>query len=362
MLTIHLAEEIVQQTMLRLHHNVNVFSPSGVILASGDKMRIDKIHEGALFVAKTKQTLIINEQNVQQYRNAKLGINMPILYQGEVIGVIGVTGDSEELLEIASLVQLTTEMMVHQAIVESKSEWQQKNMDYIFEALVQGSKLNAALKERIQKLSFPLNGPFQIILLNLDVQDDKSKNMSIFFENSCHDQAILSGSILLHEYYILLTNCCKEKQKQILQALRQQQKKLPSLQIGIGPTVQDLTQLPYAYNGAKTALEFASITKKITYFEDVELYSLMKNRDSEEVKSFQLRILQNLNSKYIDTLQNFFTCNLQLTQCAQQMNIHRHTLTYRLQKIKELTGYDPQFFEDAVILKMACTLKQFKPD
>ncbi|UZN01190.1 helix-turn-helix domain-containing protein [Lysinibacillus sp. MHQ-1] len=37
--------------------------------------------------------------------------------------------------------------------------------------------------------------------------------------------------------------------------------------------------------------------------------------------------------------------------------MHRHTLTYRLNKIRELTGYDPQYFEDAVILQMACTLR-----
>ncbi|MGN4127351.1 sugar diacid recognition domain-containing protein [Lysinibacillus sphaericus] len=105
MLTIKLAEEIVYQTMLRLHRNINVISPTGVILASGDKMRIENIHEGALFVTKTKKTLIINDKNIDKYPNTKPGINMPIMYQDEVIGVIGITGHSEEMLEIANLVQ-----------------------------------------------------------------------------------------------------------------------------------------------------------------------------------------------------------------------------------------------------------------
>ncbi len=37
MLTIKLAKEIVHQTMLRLHRNINVISPTGVILAQGIK-------------------------------------------------------------------------------------------------------------------------------------------------------------------------------------------------------------------------------------------------------------------------------------------------------------------------------------
>lgn len=357
MLTKKLAEEIVHQTMLRLRRNINVISPTGVILASGDKMRVENIHEGALYVAKTKETLIINEENINAFPNTKPGINMPIMYQDEVLGVIGITGDSEELLEIANLVQLTTEMMTHQAIVESMSEWQRKNNDYIFEALVHGSKIDAALQERIQKLPFTLEAPYQIILLSLAEASSAENSLPLFFEDLFYKQPVLAGHSQLYEYYILLTNYDEQKQQQMMKALRKKKHKLPSLQIGVGPTVATLAQLPHCYNGAKTALEFAYIHKEITYFEDVELFSLFKKRDSEEVQAFQHRVLKNMNAKLLETLQTFFDCNLQLKLCAQRLNIHRHTLTYRLNKIRELTGYDPQYFEDAVILKMACTFR-----
>ena len=113
---------------------------------------------------------------------------MPIMYQDEVVGVIGITGDSEDMLEIANLVQLTTEIMAHQAIVESKSEWQRKNNDYIFEALVHGSKLDGTLTERIQKLPFALSGPFQVILVSLNEASYAENTipffLRIYFTNS----------------------------------------------------------------------------------------------------------------------------------------------------------------------------------
>lgn len=37
MLSIKLAEEIVKQTSMRLHYNINVIDLDGVILASGEK-------------------------------------------------------------------------------------------------------------------------------------------------------------------------------------------------------------------------------------------------------------------------------------------------------------------------------------
>lgn len=357
MLTKKLAEEIVYQTMLRLRHNINVISPTGVILASGDRMRVENIHEGALYVAQTKQTLIINEDNIALYPNTKPGINMPILYQDEVVGVIGITGESKDMLDIANLVQLTTEIMTHQALVESKSEWQRKNNDYIFEALVHGSKLDAALNERMQKLPFTLKAPFQVILVSLNESSYAENTMPFFFEDLFYKQPVLAGHSQLQEYYILLSDYQEQRSRSILKALRKKKQKLASLQIGIGPVVQHLSQLPYSYQGAKTALKFATIHNELTFFEDVELFSLFKDHEFEEVQAFQQRILQKINAKQLETLQTFFDCNLQLKLCAQQLNIHRHTLTYRLNKIRELTGYDPQYFEDAVILKIACTLR-----
>lgn len=63
LITKQLAEQIVQQTMLRLHRNINVMQTNGVILASGDELRVNHIHEGAIEVAKTKSPLRITKDN-----------------------------------------------------------------------------------------------------------------------------------------------------------------------------------------------------------------------------------------------------------------------------------------------------------
>lgn len=196
-----------------------------------------------------------------------------------------------------------------------------------------------------------------MILVSFNETSYVENSIPLFFEDLFYKQPILAGHSQLQEYYILLTNCEEQSCRPIIKALRKQKQKLPSLQIGIGPVVQHLSQLPYSYQGARTALEFATVQNELTFFEDVELFSLFKPRESEEVQAFHHRILKNMDAKQLETLQSFFDCNLQLKLCAQQLAIHRHTLTYRLNKIREMTGYDPQYFEDAVILKMACTLR-----
>jgi carbohydrate diacid regulator len=61
MLTKQLANQIVEQTMIRLNRNINVMDTNGMILASGELERVENIHEGAVHVAKTHKPLLITE-------------------------------------------------------------------------------------------------------------------------------------------------------------------------------------------------------------------------------------------------------------------------------------------------------------
>ena len=81
MITKQLAEEIVEQTMVRLNRNLNVMDTNGMILASGETARIERIHEGAAYVAKTGEILWITEENLSEWHGSKPGVNMPIYFQ-----------------------------------------------------------------------------------------------------------------------------------------------------------------------------------------------------------------------------------------------------------------------------------------
>ena len=358
MLSIKLAEEIVHQTMTRLHHNINVISPEGVILASGDKERIDSIHEGAIQVAKTGMPLLIDEELTKQFQNCKPGINMPIKYHDKILGVIGITGDPKDLQEISNLVQLTTEMIVHQVLTESESEWQRKNGDFIFKALIENEPIQSEINERIHKLPFSMKEPFQILLIR-QAGYEAINTLSLNLENILYRQPALFGQLDLNEYYILLCGSSINNSENIINQISKLRKKL-EIYIGVSPVVHSLMEMSHAFNGAKSALAFSTKNQHVTFFEEVEIYTLLKNRNSYEVNKFLTRVLNGLSEKMISTLEAFFESNLQLNICADKLGIHRHTLTYRLNKIYDLTGYHPQNFEDAFILKLAIILRRQK--
>ncbi|WP_244835213.1 helix-turn-helix domain-containing protein [Clostridium sp. BJN0001] len=66
-----------------------------------------------------------------------------------------------------------------------------------------------------------------------------------------------------------------------------------------------------------------------------------------------------LDKELIKTIEIFFIMNLNLSESAKELYVHRNTLIYRLDKIERYTTYDIRKFNDAIIFKMAfCIWKE----
>ena len=53
------------------------------------------------------------------------------------------------------------------------------------------------------------------------------------------------------------------------------------------------------------------------------------------------------------TINKFFENNLNVSETARQLYVHRNTLVYRLEKLQKTTGLDIRVFDDALTFKIA---------
>ena len=53
------------------------------------------------------------------------------------------------------------------------------------------------------------------------------------------------------------------------------------------------------------------------------------------------------------TIHKFFENNLNISETARQLYVHRNTLVYRLERIEKVLGLDIRTFEDAMLFKIA---------
>lgn len=135
---------------------------------------------------------------------------------------------------------------------------------------------------------------------------------------------------------------------------------------GISRPASGMSNLRDAYREAKDAVVIAhelSDRDSTTFYGDLKLYQLLlalKERNLEHLQQFYNDALgplvahdQRKQSDLIRTLSGFFAANGNLAKAAQELDVHRNTLVYRLERIAELTKLDLDDSENRLILHLA---------
>lgn len=91
---------------------------------------------------------------------------------------------------------------------------------------------------------------------------------------------------------------------------------------------------------------------------DMALERLLQALPREERRAFLEDVASASHTWWKDqemreTLETFFRLNLNVSETARQLYVHRNTLLYRLDKLKQETGRDVRRFEDAILIRLA---------
>ncbi|ALS20845.1 MULTISPECIES: CdaR family transcriptional regulator [Paenibacillus] len=356
MLTPELAAEIVQETMERLDRNINIMDLTGTIIASGDAGRIGQYHEAAAEAMRQNRELIVEEHHVPQWNGAHIGINLPVHYNGRVVGAIGITGTPNEVKPFGHLVKMTTELMIKQKHLKLQDEWKQMTVDLIVEELLQSSAPDLPMiDQRLETLHCRFSPPYQVAAAAYKLPSENKGNEGLLakvqrmFQS---DKALISQyrpQKLLFLFYEIPPEGVEHKLVKLTELLEREALKHT---IGVGSPVMTREAIRLGFTEADLALRMGeSEDRPLVRFDTVEAKALVHEIPSEHRNRLLTKIQPYWNDKMRETLQAFFDCSLSIASSAKMLNIHRNTMIYRLEQIKALTGYDPQQFQDAVLLQ-----------
>lgn len=135
--------------------------------------------------------------------------------------------------------------------------------------------------------------------------------------------------------------------------------------VGIGRTVHTMEELRESYSEAKRAIEVGRVfhpEESIYAYGRLILERLLTELPSDVSAAyhnmlFNRRTARLFNEEMLFTIDMFFKKDLNLSDTARQLYIHRNTLVYRLDKVQRQTGLDLRSFEDAVTFKILMELK-----
>ena len=77
---------------------------------------------------------------------------------------------------------------------------------------------------------------------------------------------------------------------------------------------------------------------------------------------FDGKALEQFDEETLSTVNHLFANNLNISETARQLYIHRNTLVYRLEKIQKTTGLDVRVFDDALTFKIAMMVSMHMRD
>jgi carbohydrate diacid regulator len=354
MLTRAIAQTIVKETSLRLNRNINIMDEKGIIIASGDPSRVDDIHEGALEVIKSGKalTISINENGV--WRGAQPGINLPIVFQDRILGVIGITGNPEDIKELGGIVKMITELMIKERFIASQLEWKLRTKEMVIEELLKSSPSYDNIKRGLNLIEMELQPPFVTLVIQMTDRTITNQPLTNKIEGIIGEQNCLVGFLNINRLFIAFSGFTQQEANKKLENLYEELKKLNlKFRLSYSTPFHSKSKFSQAYIDCDLALQISDESDDLISFAEVEAKALIYKIDRAWGERFTNRIINPTLSKYADTLEAFFKNNLNIQQTADDLYLHRNTLNYRLQKIQEETGYDPKLFKDALTLQLA---------
>jgi carbohydrate diacid regulator len=143
------AQRIVDRAMQVIGHSVNVMTPDGVIIASGDPLRVGEIHQGARYVAVRGEPLAVDAHNAEQFPGVRHGVNVPITVGLQVVAVVGISREPAKVLPFADLVKVTAELMLEHTALLELGQHRRRQIEDTLLALINGRTVPQVWLERV---------------------------------------------------------------------------------------------------------------------------------------------------------------------------------------------------------------------
>ena len=131
--------------------------------------------------------------------------------------------------------------------------------------------------------------------------------------------------------------------------------------VAYGNIVNELKDVSKSYKEASIALDVGRIFYKdhmILAYNELGIGRLIHQLPLSLCEMFLQEVfkgtaVEQFDSETLATVNTFFENNLNISETARQMYLHRNTLGYRLDRIMKTTGLDVKKFEDAMTFKIA---------
>ena len=224
------------------------------------------------------------------------------------------------------------------------------------------TSLNAALKsaifnpenEELYLKEFEKNGFFRdmeyvIAILSCNAYFENKENERLaLLEKNLHDS--LKHGLVYEENGKLIIMAAGKDRRWLRSELEKICKNDEKVYVGVGTSVNKLTDIHKAYNHAYTAYQLTrtALPENILFYEQVGIYKVLsKVNDADTLNEFVDETVGKLleydrkqGTNYTKILEVYFENECSILASAQKLYCHKNTLSYKLNDIRDILGYE----------------------
>lgn len=362
---------IVTEISSLLGQHVNLFDDTGRVIASTDRFRIGTWHGGAARIIDERLPELVVARD-DEYPGARRGLNLPVALDGVVVGVVGITGEYHEVVTYGHVVQKMTEILLrenreNQARM-TESRIRQRFLD---QWLVEGVGVSDDFAQRGQRLGIDVERRYWVSISQIvgvselghtvDGQERIDRVTRLVRQHADGTPGVLLS--VRPSRLVLLWPADAHGAGEVLGHLRALDATVAArvglrLASGLGDDAADARR---GLDEADRALHAARRRGVgALRFSDVALEFVLADLTPASRDAFLARVFRGVKTAHLPevvrTLEAYFACDGSLADAAERLFVHRNTLGGRLDRLQQLTGFNPRSRADGALFFLAMQL------
>ncbi len=376
-----IAENLIEKVERVLSRKINLFDENGIALSAEQT----GVNLTAFKCLKDHKEVVVKE-------GAKYLSCIPLVYDDRTIGAICSGGSKkEDASEFSNLAKGLAEVLLYEEfLVKNIHITNDLRSDFIKEILA-GNKINTT-EEAVEQgdivgvnlrfkyaimifkvanlydnfIRFQKNVPLEVARTRFpEFLKEVEDYLLRVFEDEIQNCIVYIGEgtfVMLKEIKeenidtVNSVNILKKSGEHIHRILKG---KFPErISVAVGQYYPGLPGLRKSFEDAKIALKLGEKImpeKSVYHILDVAMFvGLLGEVSTTRKNELAYQVLQKLymDDDLLKTTSMFLDSGMKLTEAAKALHLHRNTLIYRLNKVKELIGLDPTKFHDALQIKL----------
>lgn len=386
-----MAQQIAQTAKDITGYDVLITDQRGRIIGSSITGRQGLLHSPSLKAISERRQVLTAEEEALHLEGVYPGVTLPIEMGGEIIGSVAIAGPPGYVAKFGLLVQKEAEIFLREKLTlesELLREKATQNLVQEIYAFSTGGTEAGYLIERGREIGYDLNCPRLCIIMDLERtpsgEPPKGENLPQIGErldilhlvrrdlvdaqniitplgnDKLVIMARLHGQKAEQEHFARFGDLCRTVEER----LRLQKY---SARFGVGTVAHTPRELSLSYRNAWKALSLGKRLRgeaeNLFFFTDFYLEDLLSTVSRFHGQRFTQRILRELalQPDWEELRRTFLTwceCPSHPGKVAEDLGIHRNTLSYRIDKIGRLSGLDIRNSKEAFVLYLALTLRE----